>query len=116
MMLVTTLSYPMTLALTSLAMFVAAGFAISALAYATSRYSKVHSGFIAGVGSGSWLAVVALSVPAVGRLFDLKWYNEAFALAALLPVAGYALWRMLDPSTVPSRTGLPTCRRIWVGS
>jgi hypothetical protein len=32
----------------------------------------------------------------MGRLFDLHRYGTAFFLAALFPVAGYAIWRMLS--------------------
>jgi len=92
-------SFRITIAMLSLAMFVTAGFPIGALAYATRHYSTAHSGFITGVGSGSWSAVVALFMPVVGRLFDLHRYNAAFALATLLPVAGYVVWRTLHCGT-----------------
>ena len=92
-------SYWITVAMLSLAMFVVAGFVTSALAYATWHYSIMHSGFLAGVGSGTWSAVVALIMPVVGRLFDLHRYNAAFALATLLPVAGYVVWRTLHSGT-----------------
>ena len=98
-----TQSYPLTLALLSFAMFVAAGGVSSAFAYAARHYSMAHSGFIAGVGSGTWSACVALLMPVVGRLFDLRWYNVAFGLATLLPLVGYALWWVLDRSTDPRR-------------
>ena len=88
-------SYPITIAMLSFAMFVTAGFPIGALAYATQHYSTMYSGWITGVGSGSWSAVVALGMPVVGRLFDLHRYNAAFALATLLPVTGYVVWRRL---------------------
>ena len=94
-----TQSYPLTLALLSFAMFVAAGGVSSAFAYAARHYSMAHSGFIAGVGSGTWSAGVALMMPVVGRLFDLRWYNMAFGLATLLPLVGYTLWWVLDRST-----------------
>lgn len=91
-------SYPLTLAMLFLTMFVVSGFTIGALAYGAREYSANHSGLIAGLGSGSWSAIVALEMPLVGRLFDLRAYNAAFALATLLPVAGYTLWRLLDHS------------------
>ena len=94
-------SYRITIAMLFLAMFVVAGFVTSALAYATWHYSIVHSGLLAGVGSGTWSAVVALFMPVVGRLFDLHRYNAAFALATLLPVAGYVVWRTLHSGTDP---------------
>jgi ACS family hexuronate transporter-like MFS transporter len=78
------------------AMFVAAGFVILAIAYATDVFSSRNAGLIAGIGAGSWSAVVALVMPLFGRLFDQHRYEAAFTLAAVFPVAGYALWRVMD--------------------
>jgi ACS family hexuronate transporter-like MFS transporter len=78
-----------------LAMFVAAGFIIVGIAYATHVFSTRQSGFIAGVGAGSWSALVALCMPLFGRLFDAHAYDRAFALAAATPAAGAALWLLL---------------------
>ena len=74
------------------AMFVAAGFVIGAVSYATSVYSAHHAGLIAGIGAGSWSAVVAGVMPVMGRLFDQQRYEEAFWLAAAFPVLGYFMW------------------------
>ena len=89
-------SFPVALAMLFFTMFVTSGFIIGAVAYATSHYSTRHSGLIAGVGAGSWSAVVAIAMPVVGRLFDLRLYDAAFGLATLFPVAGYAVWRALN--------------------
>lgn len=89
-------SYPIVLALFFLAMFMAASFTIGSLAYASQHYSTSHSGFIAGLSSSCWSAVVALVMPVIGRLFDGRSYHTAFAVVAGLPVVGYALWRLLD--------------------
>jgi ACS family hexuronate transporter-like MFS transporter len=75
-----------------LAMFVAGGFIILAMAYATQTYSGAHSGLIAGLGAGAWSGVVGLLMPLFGRLFDLHRTDAAFVLAALSPVLGYGLW------------------------
>ena len=75
-----------------LAMFVAAGFIIVGIAYATHAFSARQSGFIAGIGAGSWSAVVALTMPLFGRLFDAHDHARAFVIAATIPVAGFALW------------------------
>ncbi len=83
------------------AMFVAGGFIILAMAYATQTYSNAHSGLIAGLGAGAWSAAVALVMPVFGRLFDLHRSDVAFVLAALFPVVGYAAWLVL--SGVPER-------------
>lgn len=74
------------------AMFVAAGFVILSIAYATDVFPPEDSGLIAGLGAGSWSAAVALIMPVFGRLFDQQRYELAFLIAALFPVAGFALW------------------------
>ncbi|HUQ90890.1 MAG TPA: MFS transporter [Bryobacteraceae bacterium] len=80
------------------AMFVAAGFVIIGVAYATSIYSSDHAGFLAGLGAGSWSAVVALLMPWFGHFFDQRDYNRAFTLAAAFPVLGWAAWMLLNAS------------------
>ena len=64
--------------------------------YATDVYSTANSGFIAGVGAGSWSAAVALMMPIFGRLFDRHDYQSAFLIAALFPAAGYLGWLWLS--------------------
>jgi ACS family hexuronate transporter-like MFS transporter len=85
-------SYPLLLAQLFLAMFVAAGFIILSVAYATHTYSAGYAGLIAGLGAGAWSAAVALIMPVFGRLFDLRMYTAAFALAALCPMLGFLSW------------------------
>jgi len=79
-----------------LAMFAVSGFVIVSVAYAIEVYSTAHSGFIAGVGAGSWSAAVALMMPIFGRLFDRRDHQNAFVIAALFPVAGYLGWLWLS--------------------
>jgi MFS transporter, ACS family, hexuronate transporter len=74
------------------AMFVAAGFIIVGLSYATRVFSTGESGLIAGIGAGSWSAVVALVMPIFGRLFDAHAYERAFTLAAVVPPMGMVIW------------------------
>jgi ACS family hexuronate transporter-like MFS transporter len=87
---------PLVLAEMFLAMFALAGFVVLAVAYATRVFSQEHAGWLAGIGAGSWGAVVALTSPELGRLFDQADYQTAFRIAALFPVAGYGLWRWLS--------------------
>jgi ACS family hexuronate transporter-like MFS transporter len=89
-------SYGLTLAMMFFAMFITSGFIIGAVAYATRHFSTGHAGFIAGLGAGSWSLVIALVMPGVGKLFDLHRYDAAFALAALFPIVGCALWTLLS--------------------
>ena len=77
------------------AMFVAAGFVIGSMSYAASVFPAGHSGFIAGVGAGSWSAAVGIVMPIAGRLFDRDQYQPAFVLTACFPIVGYFLWSWL---------------------
>ena len=79
-----------------LSMFIAAGFVIVPVSYATRVFSRRNAGLIAGLGAGSWGAFVALAMPRIGRLFDLHDYQSAFWIAALCPVLGYGLWYVLN--------------------
>ena len=78
-----------------LATFVASGFVVLSVAYATHIYSDAHAGLIAGTGAGSWSLVVAVMMPWFGRIFDVARYAEAFWVAAGIPVVGYAAWVVL---------------------
>jgi ACS family hexuronate transporter-like MFS transporter len=89
-------SYSLTLAMLFAAMFITAGFIIGAVAYATRHFSLESSGFIAGLGAGSWSLMLALIMPGVGKLFDLHRYDAAFAIVAFLPIAGCGVWTMLS--------------------
>lgn len=89
-------SYPGALALMFLAMFAGAGFIINAMAYATRELPSRRAGLIAGLGAGSWSAVLAVIAPGFGRLFDLKNYPLAFALATAVSIAGAAMFIALS--------------------
>jgi MFS transporter, ACS family, hexuronate transporter len=69
--------------------------------HANSVYTGDHAGLIAGIGAGSWSAVVAIMMPYFGRLFDLRDYSQAFWIAAAFPIAGAGLWLVLTPRTNP---------------
>jgi ACS family hexuronate transporter-like MFS transporter len=75
-----------------LAMFALAGFVVLSVAYVTRVFPTDHAGLLSGIGAGSWSAVVALTSPWFGRLFDQHSYQTAFQIATLFPLAGYALW------------------------
>ncbi len=87
------------------AMFMTAGFIILPLAYVTRVFSPDHAGFLAGVSSGAWSAGVTLVMPYIGRLFDQRRFDEAFALAALFPVLGYGCWLWLNRARTPQQQG-----------
>lgn len=96
-------SFALAMALLFFAMFVSAGFIIGSLAYANSYYSVRHAGLIAGLGAGSWSALLAVVMPGFGRLFDLHLYSAAFLGASLFPVAGYLVWWILSRSEAATR-------------
>lgn len=77
-------------------MFIGGGFVVAAMAYATAFFPARNAGLIAGFGAGSWSALVALTMPVFGRLFDLGRYDVAFALATAFPVAGTAVWQAMN--------------------
>jgi MFS transporter, ACS family, hexuronate transporter len=89
-------SVPLVMAAMFFAMFLASGFVILSIAYATGVFGTGSSGLIAGTGAGSWSAGIALIMPLIGRMFDAKQYNEAFLAAAVVPMAGAAGFLLFD--------------------
>ncbi len=85
------------LALLVLATFAAAGFVIVALAYAARTFGTRDSGLVAGLGAGSWSALVAVTMPYFGHLFDAHAYALAFGLAAAIPIVGLITWAAVQP-------------------
>jgi ACS family hexuronate transporter-like MFS transporter len=82
------------------AMFVASGFVVVALRTSALAYPREQTGLVAGIGAGSWSAVVAVALPLLGRMFDAKHYADAFVLVGVVPVLGAMLWWLL---TLPQR-------------
>jgi len=89
-------SYAGSLALMFTSMFIGGGFIISAMSYVTRAFPSDRAGLIAGLGAGSWSAVVALLAPGFGRLFDQRNYELAFGLSAVIPVLGVGLFWVLS--------------------
>lgn len=76
-------------------MFVAAGFIVVALRAAARAYPAGQTSMVAGLGAGTWSALVALLLPLLGRWFDQQRYTQTFLLVTLVPVAGTAMWLWL---------------------
>lgn len=89
-------SFPLTMGLMFLSMFASGGFIIGSMAYATAVFSSRDGGLIAGIGAGSWSALVALAMPLFGAMFDRRDYQPAFLLAAGCPTAGVLIWHLLS--------------------
>jgi hypothetical protein len=77
-------------------MFVGGGFIITTLAYATNTFPATSAGVLAGLASGSWSLLTAVTMPLFGRLFDGGAYSAAFVVAATAPLVGFAVWWGLD--------------------
>jgi MFS transporter, ACS family, aldohexuronate transporter len=97
-------SLAMVLALLFFAMFVAAGFVIASLSETTRRHASQHSAYLAGLGAGSWSGTMALAMPVFGRLFDRGGYGAAYAVAAVMPMFGWLVWRALGERRGRSET------------
>jgi len=76
-------------------MFVAAGFIVVALRAAARAYPAGQMAMVAGLGAGTWSALVAVLLPLLGRWFDQERYTETFLLVTFIPVVGTALWLWL---------------------
>lgn len=86
------------------AMFVADGFVVMSLRVGALIYARTQTGLVAGIGSGSWSAVLAVVMLVYGRWFDRRWYAAVFVSMSLLPMAGTVLWLWLSrPKAVANR-------------
>jgi ACS family hexuronate transporter-like MFS transporter len=94
-------SVPVVLLLMWIAMFSASGFVVLSVTYANTVYNSEYAGFIAGVGAGSWSAVVGIMMPYFGKLFDSQQYSTAFWVAASFPLAGFLGWLFLSRVNIP---------------
>jgi ACS family hexuronate transporter-like MFS transporter len=74
------------------AMLVASGFVVVALRTSAMEYPQEQTGLVAGIGAGSWSALVAMVLPSLGHMFDLKHYANAFLFVGLVPVLGTICW------------------------
>jgi ACS family hexuronate transporter-like MFS transporter len=108
-------AYPVVLFLLFWSMFVAGANVIFAVGYATETFGVGRAGLIAGLGAGSWSAVVAVAMPRFGRLFDLGRWNEAFAAATLASMLGTGLWLMLQRNSRTSPSPSRVCSNGAVG-
>jgi len=89
------------LALMFWAMFVASGFVVVSLRTSALAYPPEQTGLVAGIGAGSWSAIVALLLPSLGHMFDMKHYPNAFLFVGVVPVFGTLIWWAL---TLPDET------------
>ncbi|MDX2153174.1 MAG: MFS transporter [Bryobacteraceae bacterium] len=84
------------LALMWLAMFAASGFVVASLRSAAVLYPREQTSLVAGIGAGSWSALVAVLLPVLGRWFDDARFADTFVLLAVLPAAGTTAWILLS--------------------
>jgi MFS transporter, ACS family, hexuronate transporter len=74
------------------AMFVASGFVVVSLRTSALAYPREQTGLVAGIGAGSWSALVAMVLPSLGHMFDVKHYANAFLFVGVVPVIGTLCW------------------------
>ena len=89
-------SFPLLLVQMFFAMFMSAAFIIIGVSYGIYMFTQANAGFVGGLGSGAWSALVAIVMPFVGRFFDRHMYTEAFLLTTAFPVAGYLIWTWMN--------------------
>jgi hypothetical protein len=92
----------LTMGMFFVAMFVAGGFVVLALADGLRRQPASSAGFLAGFCISCWALVTALVMPAIGRMFDAQRYGISFVFIACIPPVGVGLWwwlTRLKPST-----------------
>jgi MFS transporter, ACS family, hexuronate transporter len=80
------------LALMFWAMFIASGFVVVSLRTSAMVYPKEQTGLVAGIGAGSWSALLAMVLPSLGHMFDMRHYANAFLFAGIMPVIGTLCW------------------------
>jgi ACS family hexuronate transporter-like MFS transporter len=80
--------------------FAAAGFVVVSLRTSALAYPREQTALVAGIGAGSWSALVAVILPPLGAMFDAGRYDAAFRLMTCGPILGVALWWLL---TLPDR-------------
>ena len=95
----------------TVAMFASAAFVVLSVSWASRIFPVEHTALISGIGAGSWSAVVALSSPILGRLFDHAQYTTAFRGGVFCSITGYLLWRFLS-----SRSALSPANLVKVNS
>jgi ACS family hexuronate transporter-like MFS transporter len=95
-----TKSVSLTMAAFFFAMFIASGFVILALRYGMGVYSADHVALVAGIGAGSWSAIVALVMPIVGHMFDRGEYAQTFYLIIAIPLIGFAGWFLFSKANL----------------
>jgi ACS family hexuronate transporter-like MFS transporter len=80
--------------------FAASGFVVVSLRTSALAYPSEQTAMVAGIGAGSWSALVAIILPPLGGMFDAGRYDAAFRLMSCGPILGAALWWVL---TLPDR-------------
>jgi len=85
-------SAPIAIALLTSSLFAAGGLVVVTLRTGALAYPHDQRSMAAGIASSSFSAAVAITLPICGHLFDRQLYTAAFALVALLPLAGTIIW------------------------
>lgn len=76
-------------------LFASGGLVVVTLRTGALAYPANQRSMAAGIASSSFSATVAVVLPFCGKMFDLKLYDRAFTLVAVLPVIGAAVWWLM---------------------
>lgn len=88
-------SMPVAVALFASTLFASGGLVVVTLRTGALSYPPHQRSMAAGIASSSFSAAVAIVLPFCGKMFDLKLYDRAFLLVAVLPLIGTLLWWIL---------------------
>jgi ACS family hexuronate transporter-like MFS transporter len=88
------------------ATFVTAGYIVLGLRSAVRAYPPGQTSMIAGIGAGTWSALVALIIPVLGKWFDRQWYTMTFVVVSLMPVLGTLFWFLITRGRIEAQPDL----------
>jgi ACS family hexuronate transporter-like MFS transporter len=100
----------MVLALFFWAMFIADGFIMTAMRMGAHMFPPGQMAMVAGLGSGSWSAMLAALLPLYGYWVDVRHFGPIFATMSLVPALGTVLWLVLSRTHVSRRATLATAQ------
>ena len=93
-------SAPIAIAVLTFSLFAAGGLVVITLRTGALAYPSDQRSMAAGIGSSSFSAAVAITLPICGMLFDRHLYSQAFTMIAFLPIVGTAIWWLLPVKPV----------------
>lgn len=88
------------IAILTFSLFASGGLVVTTLRTGGMIYPSHQRSMAAGIGSSSFSAAVAITLPVLGNLFDKQLFSAAFGLVALVPITGIVVWWLLPVKPV----------------